>query len=112
MVGLLAAKAHKTMHKVQTDEIMVPIFTKDADGGAAKSKYVMGRRNYCIMERDTANGDLICDIRVEIEKGRGKTTGCVICLLQMPINSDPMLYRSYSIRAPAPIWEGGPVPEM
>ncbi|KAH7107375.1 hypothetical protein BKA62DRAFT_683171 [Auriculariales sp. MPI-PUGE-AT-0066] len=93
MVGMLATKQHKSMHRVETDEVMVPIFNKDTDGGAPKSKYIMGRRNYCIMEHDPTTGDLVCDIRVEIQKGRGKTT-------------------SYPIRAPPPIWEGGNVPEM
>ena len=80
MVSMLSGKTHKTMHHVETDEKMVPIFTQDTTGGSPKSKFIMGKRNYSIIERDTADGDLACEIRVEIEKGIGKTVGCVLVL--------------------------------
>ncbi|EJD46069.1 hypothetical protein AURDEDRAFT_63375 [Auricularia subglabra TFB-10046 SS5] len=95
MVGILADKKHKTMHHVETDEKMVPIFAKDPTTGnpSKNGKYVMGKRNYSIIERDAATADLICDIRVEVEKGRGQTVG-------------------YAIRAPPPLWNAGKIPEM
>ena len=37
----------------------------------------MGRRNWCSVKWDPQNGDLVWDIRVEIQKGNGQTSGCV-----------------------------------
>jgi hypothetical protein len=36
---------------------------------------VMGKRNYCMAERDEATGDLIFEIRVEKNRGEGETVG-------------------------------------
>ncbi|KAI0948563.1 hypothetical protein AcV7_009271 [Taiwanofungus camphoratus] len=85
MVSNLATKTHRTMHYAETDESMVPLFDNDPNGRSAKSKYIMGRRNWCAVRWDTASGDLIFDIRVEIEKGIGRTKG-------------------YEIRSPPPRW--------
>jgi hypothetical protein len=50
----------------------------DTTGGSPKSKYIMGRRNWCAVDWDPASGDLVFDIRVEKEKGYGHTVGYVI----------------------------------
>ncbi|KAI0695432.1 hypothetical protein C8T65DRAFT_744000 [Cerioporus squamosus] len=68
-----------------TDEAMIPIFERDADGSAPRSKYIMGRRNWCSVTWDPQTGDLVWDIRVEIQKGNGQTSG-------------------YVVRAPPPRW--------
>ena len=56
----------------------LPLIDKEPDGSNSKSKYVMGRRNWCSIVRDATNGDLIFDIRIEKQKGIGETVGCVI----------------------------------
>lgn len=38
----------------------------------------MGRRNWCSVEYIDSTGELRFDIRVEIEKGIGRTKGCVV----------------------------------
>ncbi|KAI9056891.1 hypothetical protein FKP32DRAFT_1762870 [Trametes sanguinea] len=78
MVSALSSKTHRTLHHAETDEIMVPIFEKDTDGSPPKSKYIMGRRNWCSVHWDPASGDLVYDLRIEIQKGYGQTTGYVI----------------------------------
>lgn len=93
MVSALSSKTHRTLHHADTDEIMVsanrpqntnnwpltseqvPIFEKDTDGTPPKSKYIMGRRNWCSVVYDPSSGDLVWDIRIEIRKGYGQTTG-------------------------------------
>ena len=99
MVSTLSTKTHRTLHHEQTDETMVrasclyhldvarsypppqiPIFERDPDGSSPKSKYIMGRRNWCSVKWDPQNGDLVWDIRVEIQKGNGQTSGCVPCV--------------------------------
>ncbi|KAF8968403.1 hypothetical protein BDZ97DRAFT_1655223 [Flammula alnicola] len=75
MVSSLATKVHKTLHASQTDETMVPIFTKEPTGQSRKQKYIMGRRNWCRVEWDDQSGEITFDIRVEREKGGGVTTG-------------------------------------
>jgi len=64
---------------------MLPIFPKDTNGGPSKSKYIMGRRNWCSVKVDNASGALIFDIRVEKQQGHGETVG-------------------YAVAAPAPRW--------
>ncbi|KAF8580672.1 hypothetical protein K439DRAFT_1648118 [Ramaria rubella] len=86
MVSLLAEKRHRTMHYAETDETMVPLFGKDTNGSSAKSKYIMGRRNWCSAQWDNATGELEFSIQVEIEKGRGVTV-------------------AYPVRAPPPRWD-------
>ena len=96
MVGYLGKRAHKTMHYADTDEGMVrlfdaialmrrvgltilcckiPVFHEDTNGAPAKSPHVMGRRNWTSVGYDTSNGELVFDIRVEVEKGMGNTIG-------------------------------------
>ncbi|KAL1947332.1 hypothetical protein VTO73DRAFT_14293 [Trametes versicolor] len=85
MVSALSSKTHRTLHHADTDETMLPIFEKDTDGSQPKSKYIMGRRNWCSVKFDNSSGDLIWDIRIEIRKGYGQTTG-------------------YTVRSPPPRW--------
>ncbi|KAK7054953.1 hypothetical protein VNI00_003416 [Paramarasmius palmivorus] len=88
MVSSLATKTHKTMHHVETDEVMLPVFNTETDGSPRKQKFIMGQRNWCLTSWDESTGDLIFDIRVEIEKGCGRTIG-------------------YPVRSPPPRWEPG-----
>jgi hypothetical protein len=73
------------MHYADTDETMIPVFSKDTNGTSRKQKYIMARRNWCSVNWDHATGDLLFDIRVEKEKGIGNTVG-------------------YSVRTPPPRW--------
>ena len=66
---------HRTMHHVQTDEVMVPLFAKSPSGQKTKYKYVAGARNYTTVEWDGKSGDLVFEIRVEKVKGYGETEG-------------------------------------
>ena len=54
---------------------MIPLFQKDTNGKAPKSKNIMGRRNYAIVEYNPQTEELQFDIRVEMEKGVGTTVG-------------------------------------
>ncbi|TFK27403.1 plasma membrane protein [Coprinopsis marcescibilis] len=74
MVSSLATKVHKTLHGINTDETMLPIFTHEPQGEPRKQKFIMGRRNWCRVERDDA-GSMVFDLRVEREKGYGATVG-------------------------------------
>lgn len=56
-----------------------------ADGSEPKSKTVMGRRNYCIVNYVPQSGELDFSIQVEVSQGSGETKG-------------------YAIRAPPPKW--------
>ncbi|KAF9566336.1 hypothetical protein CPC08DRAFT_628649 [Agrocybe pediades] len=76
MVSSLATKVHKTLHSIGTDETMIPLFSKEPlTGQSRKQKYIMGKRNWCLVEWDNQTGDVIFDIRVEKEKGCGVTAG-------------------------------------
>ncbi|ESK96912.1 plasma membrane protein [Moniliophthora roreri MCA 2997] len=77
MVSSLATKTHKTLHHIETDEVMLPIFTMETDDSPRKQKYIMGKRNWCMTSWDESTGDLIFDIRVEKEKGCGHSKGYV-----------------------------------
>ncbi|GLB35393.1 hypothetical protein LshimejAT787_0209580 [Lyophyllum shimeji] len=85
MVSSLATKVHKTLHHLETDETMMPVFQNETNGQPRKQKFIMGRRNWCKVEWDPQTGDMIFDIRVEKEKGLGETVG-------------------YSVRTPPPAW--------
>jgi len=85
MVSTLATKSHRTLHHAETDETMLPIFQTETNGSPRKQKFIMGRRNWCSIQRDRLTGDLVFEIRVEIEKGHGRTVG-------------------YPARAPPPRW--------
>jgi len=86
MVGMLSDKKHRTMHHCDTDETMVPLFEKDTNGTASKSKFIMGRRNWCKIDWEPTTGDLVFSIQVEKEKGIGETV-------------------AYAVRAPPPQWQ-------
>jgi len=85
MVNKLSDKQHKTMHDVDTDETMLPIFATAPNGSASKSKYIFGARNWTKVVWDERTGELVFDIRLEKERGHGVTVG-------------------YPIRAPRPLW--------
>ncbi|KAF8061567.1 hypothetical protein FPV67DRAFT_1563868 [Lyophyllum atratum] len=88
MVSTLATKVHKTLHHIETDETMMPIFQNETNGQPRKQKFIMGRRNWCKVVWEPQTGDLIFDIRVEKEKGLGETVG-------------------YSVHTPPPAWARG-----
>ncbi|PPQ68508.1 hypothetical protein CVT26_003447 [Gymnopilus dilepis] len=75
LVSSLATKVHKTLHSIETDETMEPIFAKDTNGQSRKQKFIMGRRNWCSFRYDEASREVTFDIRVEREKGGGITVG-------------------------------------
>ena len=55
----------------------IPLFTQDTNGGNSKSKYVMGKRNWCSIDWQDKTGELQFEICVEINKGFGHTKGWV-----------------------------------
>lgn len=63
------------MHYAQTDEVMVPLFAKSPSGQKGKYKFVAGSRNYTAVNWNTKTGELVFEIRVEKEKGKGETEG-------------------------------------
>ncbi|KAK4058644.1 hypothetical protein OIO90_000088 [Microbotryomycetes sp. JL221] len=85
MVSTLGKKRHKTLHYVETDEELIPMFETDTDGSKLKNNTVMGRRNYCLANYDATTGELDLSLQVETEQGKGTT-------------------KSYAIRAPPPRW--------
>lgn len=90
LVNSLSTKRHQTLHHFDTDEEMLPLFDKDTDGSKPKSHYIMGRRNWCSISMKQPSGDLLFDIRVEKEKGKGETLG-------------------YTVLAPPPRWTAKPI---
>ena len=74
MVAMLGAHKHRTLHKVKTDEILIPLFTQDTDGSHMKRKLVQPRRNYAAVEYKE-DGELMFDIRCEKDHGAGETVG-------------------------------------
>lgn len=89
MVSTLATKTHRTLHHAETDEAMLPIFTKEPNGNhRLQNKYIMGRRNWCAVSCDPETQELEFDIRVEMEKGVGVSFG-------------------YPVRSPPPKWFPG-----
>ena len=75
LVSSLATKVHKTLHGIETDECMMPIFSTETNGQSRKQKYIMGQRNWCQSRIDEATGSLVFDIQIEREKGHGVTVG-------------------------------------
>ncbi|XP_006458514.1 hypothetical protein AGABI2DRAFT_63923 [Agaricus bisporus var. bisporus H97] len=73
LVNQLATKNHKTLNYAQTDETMLPLFGTDTDGSSRKQKYIIGRRNWCSVDWNRNEGDLLFTLRVEKEKGYGTT---------------------------------------
>lgn len=89
MVSTLATKTHRTLHHAETDESMLPVFTKEPNGNnRLQNKYIMGRRNWCAVSCDPETQELEFDIRVEMEKGIGVSVG-------------------YPVRSPPPKWFPG-----
>ncbi|KAG1754457.1 hypothetical protein EDB19DRAFT_1892451 [Suillus lakei] len=89
MVSTLATKTHRTLHHAETDEAMLPIFTKEPNGNnRLQNKCIMGRRNWCAVSCDPETQELEFDIRVEMEKGIGVSFG-------------------YPVRSPPPKWFPG-----
>ncbi|KAF8803514.1 hypothetical protein BYT27DRAFT_7225881 [Phlegmacium glaucopus] len=74
MVSSLATKVHRTLHGTDTDETMIPLFSKEPNGQPRKQKFIMGKRNWCSVDWNQS-GELTFDIRVEIQKGYGVTVG-------------------------------------
>ena len=68
------------MHRLTYALFKVPIFASDTTGRAPKSKYIMGKRNWCSVKWEPS-GNLVFDIRVEKQKGGGQTVGCVSCFM-------------------------------
>ncbi|KAH8833526.1 hypothetical protein DL96DRAFT_1456583 [Flagelloscypha sp. PMI_526] len=71
LVSSLATKTHRTLHKVDTDEAMLPVFDKETNGNPRKQKYIMGARNWCGVRHE--NGSMVYTIQVEKDKGVGTT---------------------------------------
>lgn len=89
MVSTLATKTHRTLHHAETDEAMLPVFTKEPNGNnRVQNKYIMGRRNWCAVSCDPETQELEFDIRVEMDKGYGVSFG-------------------YPVRSPPPKWFPG-----
>lgn len=73
MVSILSGHKHRTLHKKQTDEIMLPLFNHDTDGSKLKRPYALARRNYAMVEYNDASGELGFEFRVEKSQGAGET---------------------------------------
>lgn len=73
MVAILSGHRHRTLHKDQTDEKMLKLFTKDTDGSRIKRPYVLARRNYTSVVYDERTGELHFEFRVEKAPGVGET---------------------------------------
>ncbi len=64
----------QTLHNIETDETLVPLFAFDTDGLSKHSlTTVMGRRNYCAGSFDESTGDLVFSVQVEKTQGSGTT---------------------------------------
>jgi len=74
----------QTLHHIDTEEELIPLFDKDTDGSKPKSNCVMGRRNYCMADYNAAD-ELVFTVCVEKSQGSGTTAG-------------------YSLAAPPPRW--------
>ncbi|ODN78326.1 hypothetical protein L202_03970 [Cryptococcus amylolentus CBS 6039] len=85
MVAMLGGHTHRTLHKHDTDEHMIPLFKTDTDGSPLSKQFTLARRNYTIVEYQQGDGSLSFDIRVEKSQGAGETVG-------------------YEVKAPAPRW--------
>ncbi|CEQ39964.1 SPOSA6832_01552, partial [Sporobolomyces salmonicolor] len=85
LVSKLGSKKHKTLHYIDTEEELIPLFTEDTDGSKPKSTTVMGRRNYCMANYNEATDELEFTLCIEKRQGSGTTKG-------------------YSLAAPPPRW--------
>ncbi|KAE8223507.1 hypothetical protein CF319_g3470 [Tilletia indica] len=85
LLNRLAAKKHRSLFYLGIKESMVPLFEEDPQGNKSNTKYIWGGRNWCAVTHLPQSGELEFDLRIEIEKGQGKTKG-------------------YPVRAPPPKW--------
>lgn len=74
----------QTLHHIDTEEELIPLFDKDTDGSKPKSTCVMGRRNYCMSDYSNAD-EIVFTLCIEKSQGSGTTA-------------------SYSLAAPPPRW--------
>lgn len=86
MTALLGKKTHKTLHKIHTDETLIPFFELDTDDSKLSHPSIMNRRNYVLGEIKGDKSELEFDIRVEKVQGGGVTKG-------------------YAVSTPAPGWQ-------
>lgn len=87
--------------------LKLPLFSEDPDGTQRKQKHIMGRRNWCQVDWNPQNGELVFDLRIEKEKGVGTTVGYVVSSRlhacdRTHLSSLP--YCSYATQVPAPNW--------
>jgi hypothetical protein len=81
------------------------MFDKDTDGSPRQMKYIMGRRNWCIVRWDQKTQSLLYDIRVEKEKGGGETVRSVQRFQHLPSGLLRGLNGSYPLISPPPRWQ-------
>lgn len=55
--------------------LQIPLFARNPDGTASKTKYVYGARNWTKVVLDEQSGELEFDIRIEKQRGWGTTVG-------------------------------------
>ena len=58
--------------------LKLPLFSEDTDGTQRNQKHIMGKRNWCQVDWNPQNGELVFDLRIEKEKGVGMTVGYVV----------------------------------
>ena len=58
--------------------LKLPLFSEDTDGTQRNQKHIMGKRNWCQVDWNPQNGELVFDLRIEKEKGVGTTVGYVV----------------------------------
>jgi hypothetical protein len=71
VLNKLGGKTHKTLHHEGIDEDMVSLFLEDTDGKKLRNNYIMGKRNYVIVQLKPDG--LEFDYRVEVTQGEGVT---------------------------------------
>jgi hypothetical protein len=72
--GMVSQIRRSTVRLIHKGGGQVALFDRDTDGSKPRSQYIMGRRNWCCITLQPS-GELLFDIRVEKEKGRGETVG-------------------------------------
>lgn len=77
MVAILSSHKHRTLHKLHTDETVLPIFKQDTDGSKMARPYVQPRRNYTSITLKP-DGNLAFEIRVEKSQGEGDTVPYIV----------------------------------
>jgi len=100
-VSSLATADHSNLHRFETDKAMVELFSTDTEGrsrrpmpdgkpkfislkvephetsimGKPDQMFIMGKRNWCMVNWEEQTRELVFDIRVEKVKGHGETVG-------------------------------------